>query len=81
MFDFLKKEKAAAAPAEVPSNPLLAIQDGEILPVEKVPDPVFARKVLGDGYVVNPVSGKVPMALKPRTVWNWWCTSALILLN
>ena len=50
MFDFLKKEKAAAAPAEVPSNTLLAIQDGEILPVEKVPDPVFARKVLGDGY-------------------------------
>ena len=36
MFDFLKKEKAAAAPAEVPSNTLLAIQDGEILPVEKV---------------------------------------------
>ena len=59
MFDFLKKEKAAAAPAEVPSNTLLAIQDGEILPVEKVPDPVFARKVLGDGYAVNPVSGKV----------------------
>lgn len=59
MFGFLKKGKESEALPEAPANALLAVQNGTILPVEKVPDPVFSSKVLGDGYAVDPTDGKV----------------------
>jgi PTS system IIA component, Glc family (TC 4.A.1) len=42
---------------------------GEVIPLDKVSDPVFAQKMMGDGYavepnaskIVSPVSGKVTM--------------------
>ncbi|WP_423800026.1 PTS sugar transporter subunit IIA [Neobacillus sp. SAB-20_R2A] len=33
--------------------------EGEILPLESVPDPVFSQKMLGDGFAVNPANGTV----------------------
>ncbi len=33
--------------------------DGNSIPIEDVPDPVFAEKMLGDGVAVNPSDGKV----------------------
>ena len=59
MFDFLKKNKAAADLPEAPANTLLAVQNGKIVPVDTLPDPVFAEKVLGDGYAIDPTDGKV----------------------
>lgn len=59
---FFKKKETA------PSKPeLLAVQSGEIVDVATLPDPVFAEKILGDGYavlptgseVLSPVSGKI----------------------
>lgn len=59
---FFKKKETA------PSKPeLLAVQSGEIVDVATLPDPVFAEKVLGDGFavlptgseVLSPVSGKI----------------------
>jgi glucose-specific phosphotransferase system IIA component len=32
---------------------------GVVIPIEKVPDPVFAEKMLGDGVAVNPTEGNV----------------------
>lgn len=32
---------------------------GEILSIERVPDPVFSQKMLGDGFAVHPASGTV----------------------
>ena len=32
---------------------------GNVIPIEDVPDPVFAEKMLGDGIAVNPSDGKV----------------------
>jgi len=32
---------------------------GDVIPIEDVPDPVFAEKMLGDGVAVNPNDGKV----------------------
>ena len=43
MFDFLKKNKAAADLPEAPANTLLAVQNGKIVPVDTLPDP-FSRK-------------------------------------
>lgn len=59
MFGILKKDKSKAAVSEAPANALLAVQNGTIIPIEKLPDPVFSGKVLGDGYAIDPADGKV----------------------
>lgn len=59
---FFKKKEALQLKPE-----LLAVQSGEIVDVATLPDPVFAGKVIGDGYavlpegseVLSPVSGKI----------------------
>src|SRR5574342_311022 len=33
--------------------------NGDVIPLEEVPDPVFAEKMLGDGVAVNPSDGRV----------------------
>ena len=33
--------------------------DGQVIPLEEVPDPVFAQKMLGDGMAIEPASKKV----------------------
>lgn len=33
--------------------------EGEILPLERVPDEVFSQKMLGDGFAVDPTNGTV----------------------
>lgn len=32
---------------------------GKLIPIEEVPDPVFAEKMMGDGVAVDPTEGKV----------------------
>lgn len=54
MFHFFTKKKAACTPGIV-----LATQDGEVLPLSEMPDPVFADGTLGDGVCVLPFDGKV----------------------
>lgn len=44
MFLFGKKKKEAAGEPK-----LYAPLTGECMPIDKVPDPVFADKILGDG--------------------------------
>ncbi|MDQ1003304.1 PTS system glucose-specific IIA component [Neobacillus niacini] len=33
--------------------------EGEIVPLEVVPDPVFSQRMIGDGFAVNPTNGTV----------------------
>ena len=33
--------------------------EGVLVPLEKVPDPVFAEKMMGDGFAIDPANGKV----------------------
>lgn len=54
MFLFGKKKKEAAGEPK-----LYAPLTGECMPIDKVPDPVFADKILGDGVAVIPADGKV----------------------
>lgn len=49
MFDFLKKKKN-----EIEINMPL---QGKVVAIEEVPDPVFAGKMVGDGFAVQPQSG------------------------
>lgn len=46
MFGLLKKERC-----------LLSISDGSIIDITLVPDEVFSKKILGDGFAVLPTSG------------------------
>lgn len=48
MFGFKKKETSFYAP-----------QTGRIIEVTRVPDQVFAEKMLGDGYAVEPTDNRV----------------------
>lgn len=50
MFNFLKKKKSVE---------LMAPMTGKIIPLEKVEDPVFAEKMMGDGLAIEPEEGKV----------------------
>ena len=57
MFGFLKKEEFK----------IVAVIDGELIPIQDVPDQMFSEKMMGDGYaiipsgreVVAPISGVV----------------------
>ncbi|WP_422134688.1 PTS glucose transporter subunit IIA [Endozoicomonas sp. ALD040] len=58
LFDSLKKSMGlGASQGTVIRAPLT----GDIVPIEEVPDPVFADKVVGDGIAINP-TGKVMVA-------------------
>lgn len=41
------------------SMALRAPISGNIIPLDQVPDPVFAEKVLGDGIAIDPIDGKI----------------------
>ena len=38
---------------------ILAPMNGQAVPLEQIPDPVFSDKVLGDGLAIRPTDGKV----------------------
>ena len=37
----------------------LAPMKGRLVPLDQVPDPVFAEKLMGDGFAIDPISGDV----------------------
>lgn len=49
MFGFGKKSQAVTVDLHAPF-------EGEVVPVDQVPDPVFAGKMVGDGFAVNPTA-------------------------
>lgn len=42
-----------------PGLDILAPLSGVIVPLDSVPDPVFARKMVGDGVAIDPTSCEV----------------------
>ena len=59
IFDALKKSFGSGGGKE--GTVLKAPLEGRIIPIEEVPDPVFADKVVGDGLAIDP-TGNVMMA-------------------
>ena len=59
-FDFLKKSAAPAAPAE-PTFPMMLAADakGAFVPMENIPDEVFAQGILGTCCGIDPSERKV----------------------
>lgn len=53
LFDFLKKGSGNKEAA------LYNLVEGEVIPLEEVPDPVFSQKMMGDGFGVKPTTGEI----------------------
>ena len=54
MFDFFKKKKKEEKKVSI-ASPV----NGKVVKLEEVPDPVFAEKMVGDGFAVIPSDGEV----------------------
>ncbi|MBQ1305780.1 MAG: PTS glucose transporter subunit IIA [Erysipelotrichales bacterium] len=48
MFNFFKKKEEVFPELQVNDNTIIALADGELMPVENVSDPMFAEKMMGD---------------------------------
>jgi PTS system glucose-specific IIA component len=57
-FDSLKKAVSGGAPADKTID-IIAPLSGEIIPIEDVPDVVFAEKIVGDGIAIRPTGNKM----------------------
>ena len=49
---FGKSETKVESKVEAPKNALIAVADGDLIPLSEVPDPVFAGKMAGDGAAI-----------------------------
>lgn len=49
---FGKSETKVETKVETPKNALIAVADGDLIPLSEVPDPVFAGKMAGDGAAI-----------------------------
>ncbi|MGX7023374.1 PTS sugar transporter subunit IIA [Vagococcus hydrophili] len=56
MFGMFKKNKKADSNV---STDIYAVATGEVVSIDKVNDPVFSQKMMGDGFAVIPTSGDV----------------------
>lgn len=54
MFDFFKKKKKEEKKVSI-ASPV----NGKIVKLEEVPDPVFAEKMVGDGFAIIPEDGEL----------------------
>ncbi|WP_086348599.1 PTS system trehalose-specific EIIBC component [Candidatus Enterococcus clewellii] len=52
-------DTTAAPTATAAKETLFAPADGEVITISEVADPVFSKKMMGDGYAVRPINEKV----------------------
>ena len=88
-FKNLFKSKSKETAAEVaPKNCLVAVADGDIIPLSEVPDPVFAEKMAGDGAaimikgdtVVAPADGELTLVFQTKHAFALKLSNGLELL-
>lgn len=53
------EEEKLAEGQETADNQFTAVADGEVYALEQAADPVFAQKMMGDGYFVEPTSNQI----------------------
>ncbi|WP_407675491.1 PTS sugar transporter subunit IIA [Pilibacter termitis] len=44
---------------EIQEETLFSVVDGEVIPMEKVADPVFSQKMMGDGFAIEPTNTEI----------------------
>ncbi|WP_270285237.1 PTS transporter subunit IIBC [Streptococcus koreensis] len=71
----LPSQKTAVQQAEVPfkgvTEEVHSVAEGQVIELEKVQDPVFSQKMMGDGFAVEPANGQIvsPVAGKVTSVF------------
>ena len=71
----LLSQKTAAQQAEVAfkgvTEEVHSVAEGQVIELEKVQDPVFSQKMMGDGFAVEPANGQIvsPVAGKVTSVF------------
>lgn len=84
MFGFFKKAKKQ----ENNSLKLVAPISGNVIPVDQIPDPVFAQKMAGDGVgidatgdvVVAPADGEITLIFKTKHAFAMTLSNGIELL-
>ena len=74
--------------SEAPKNALVAVANGDLIPLSEVPDPVFAGKMAGDGaaimvtgdIVVAPADGELSLVFKTKHAFAMTLENGLELL-
>ncbi|MFF3021896.1 PTS glucose transporter subunit IIA [Gottfriedia sp. NPDC057948] len=59
MFGLEEEQQQGSAPVATKDVVIKAPLTGEIHPLSEVPDPVFAEKMMGDGFAITPSEGVV----------------------
>ncbi len=72
MFKFMKKNKEVE---------LISPITGNIIPLEKVPDPVFSEKIMGDGIAIEPSEGKILSPIDGKIATIFPTNHAIGLVN
>lgn len=73
---------------KAPSNALVAVATGDVIPLSEVPDPVFAQKLAGDGAaiivkgdtIVAPADGELSLVFKTKHAFAMTLENGLELL-
>lgn len=58
-----------------------AVMSGEVKSITESPDPVFAEKMMGDGYVVFPTDGKVTAPFNGKIISTFPTNHAIGLIS
>ena len=74
--------------SEAPKNALVAVANGDLIPLSEVPDPVFVGKMAGDGaaimvtgdIVVAPADGELSLVFKTKHAFAMTLENGLELL-
>ena len=67
---------------EAPKNSgIFAPISGQLLPITDVPDPVFSQKMMGDGFAIEPESGKVYSPVYGKVIGLFPTKHAVSLLS
>ena len=95
MYNFFKKlfgksetKVESNIASEAPKNALVAVANGDLIPLSEVPDPVFAGKMAGDGaaimvtgdIVVAPADGELSLVFKTKHAFAMTLENGLELL-
>ena len=94
MVNFFKKlfgkseTNNVEAKESAPKNSLVAVADGDLIPLSEVPDPVFAGKMAGEGAaimikgntVVAPADGELSLVFKTKHAFALTLENGLELL-
>lgn len=63
------------------SEEIASVMTGEVKTITEAPDPVFAQKQLGDGFVVFPTSGKVVAPFDGKIVMVYPTKHAIAIIS